>query len=346
MVTMKLKGLFWTQRFRKDGSKVVYYYAWRGGPLIHKCDRKLASAPPEMVTAFHEAHRNARSSADGFLAGLVEQWRASPEWDKLAPRTQADYRKWLDEILKKFATLPIEALDDRAVRQHFIKWRNKWATKPRQADHAITTLKALLTWSVKQSIIEKNHAQGIGKLYTVDKSDQIWTLDEIEVACKNCSTEVGHGLKLMAFTGLRLGDAIALRWDQVKLDHIERPTNKSGGRRVAFIPILPETRALLDSIPRRAVTVLTTTRKKPWAKDGKGLSHAIGDAARAVNVDRNTHDLRRTFATRLAMAGLPDRDIAEIMGWSIESVAHLRRVYVDRGSLVISLAERLANKNH
>ena len=78
------------------------------------------------------------------------------------------------EILKKFASLPIEALDDRAVRQHFIKWRNKWAATPRQADHAITTLKALLTWGVRQSIIEKNYARGIGNLYTVDKSDQIW----------------------------------------------------------------------------------------------------------------------------------------------------------------------------
>ena len=132
-------------------------------------------------------------------------------------------------------------------------------------------------------------------------------------------------------------------WRQ--FDHIARPTNKSRGRHTAYIPLLPEARELVDDIERRAETVLTTTRGSPWSPDGKGLSHAISAAAKKSNVDRNTHDLRRTFATKLAVGGVDDRTIAEIMGWSIDSVSRLRRIYVDRSAVVVSITERLANNS-
>ena len=128
------------------------------------------------------------------------------------------------------------------------------------------------------------------------------------------------------------------------IDHIERATNKSRGRRRAYIPIMPEARTLLDTIPCSTVTVLTTTKGKPWS-GGSGLSQAITKAAKSANVPRNTHDLRRTFATRFALAGVQDREIAEVMGWAIESVAELRRVYVDRAAIMLSLTERFANNS-
>lgn len=345
MVKIELKGLYWSSRKRVDGSSVYYYRAWKNGPLILKTDRKLTSATPELVAAFQKAHEDAKPQhADNFVAGLIINYKSSPEWRKLADRTRKDYSRWLDEIHSKFGTLPVEALDDKNVRKLFIKWRDQWETTPRKADHAINTLKALLSWSVGQSIIDRNRASGIKNLYSVDKSNHIWSQADIEGACQHCSIQVQNAINLMAFTGLRLGDAVELRWDQIKIDHIERPTNKSGKRRIAYIPLLPETRSLLDSIPRQAVTVLTTTRGLPWA-GGSGLSHAITDAAQASDVKRTTHDLRRTFATRLAIAGVDDREIAEIMGWSINSVTELRRVYVDRSALIVSLKERLANKS-
>ena len=42
------------------------------------------------------------------------------------------------------------------------------------------------------------------------------------------------------------------------------------------------------------------------------------------------HDLRGTAATRFYVAGLSERVIAEILGWTEESVAKIIRRYVDR----------------
>lgn len=46
--------------------------------------------------------------------------------------------------------------------------------------------------------------------------------------------------------------------------------------------------------------------------------------------DLHFHDLRGTAATRFYVAGLSEREIAEIMGWEEESVSRIIRRYVDR----------------
>jgi hypothetical protein len=44
------------------------------------------------------------------------------------------------------------------------------------------------------------------------------------------------------------------------------------------------------------------------------------------------------------MAGLDDRDIAEIMGWRERDVAKIRRVYVNREAHLRATIARLENK--
>ena len=76
------------------------------------------------------------------------------------------------------------------------------------------------------------------------------------------------------------------------------------------------------------------------------------DPAGTVHVDRETaqvrkkhlHDVRRTFATRLILAGLNDQEIAEIMGWSIEQVVGIRRTYVDQHRVFVAIGERIARE--
>lgn len=349
MTKIDLHGLHWASKRLADGSLRYYYYAWRGGPKILTTDRLLTTATPALVDAFQAAHKAARAPADGFVAGLIQRYQESPEWAALAKRTQADYRRWLDQIHDRFGTMPLEAADDRGVIKHFIAFRNKWAYSPRQADHAVMVLKVLLEWGRAQGLLDHNRAATIGKLYSVDKSENVWTAAQIASACAATITEGGRpravapevqrAIRLGACIGLRLGDLVALRWDQVHLDHIARPTNKSGGKRVARIPLLPEAREVLDACPRRALTVLTNTRGRPWTPSG--LSHAITEAAQAAGVERSTHDLRRTCATRLASAGFTDQEVGDWLGWSAASVSKLRRVYVDQSAVILSAVERI-----
>lgn len=341
MVQLDLRGLYWSARRRKDGTQVFYYRAWKGGPLILKTTERLRAATPELIAAYQMAHAATRPRADGFVSGLIDDYLDSPEWASLTPRTRTDYRRQLDRIRARFGTLPLAALDERGVRKHFLAFRDSLSATPRQADYAVSVLRLLLSFAVDRSLVDHNRAAGIGRLHSADKSHRIWTPEDIEAACAKAPEHVQWGIRLAACTGLRLGDLMALRWNEIKPDHIARATNKSRGRRVATIPLLAEAESLLATIPRRAVTVLTTATGAPWAT---GLGQSIARAAKTAGVARTTHDLRRTFATRLALAGLSDEQVAEVMGWSVESVAQLRRVYVDRSAVLRSVRAQIENK--
>jgi hypothetical protein len=72
-------------------------------------------------------------------------------------------------------------------------------------------------------------------------------------------------------------------------------------------------RSILDGIPKRATTVLTSARRKPWT--ASGLSSAIQrakEAAKWEEKDLHFHDLRGTAVTKFYVGDLSVRVIAEI----------------------------------
>lgn len=141
------------------------------------------------------------------------------------------------------------------------------------------------------------------------------------------------------------------------------PTSKSRGRKTQVIPILPETKALLDEIksrqqerhsellklrvakqlpiPTLPTTVLSNTRGSPWSPNG--VVHQVIDAKLKCNpvIDKHLHDCRGTFGTRLRLAGLTAPEIADILGWEEKRVERLLATYVDRERIVQTLAERI-----
>lgn len=146
---------------------------------------------------------------------------------------------------------------------------------------------------------------------------------------------------MACLTGLRRGDLIKLQWRQVSDLVIEKPTNKSGGARLAVIPLLEETRGLLDEIGRGEPTdtVLANGRGRPWTADG--LTHQMVDASTAAGVDKTLHDARGAFATRLRMAEVSLEDTAEIMGWNKDRVGRIIARYVEQDGVIRRMAERI-----
>jgi Phage integrase family len=84
------------------------------------------------------------------------------------------------------------------------------------------------------------------------------------------------------------------------------------------------------------------SRRRPWTVDGFGSSFnkAKIDAGLAES-DLHFHDLRGTAATRFYTAGLPERVIAEIMGWEEEHVARIIRRYMGRSAATKAIIQQL-----
>jgi integrase len=138
-------------------------------------------------------------------------------------------------------------------------------------------------------------------------------------------------------TGLRLGDLVRLDWNHVKDKAIVMVTAKRKKRVV--IPILPELRALLDSILGEGA-VLKNSRGKPWTSSGLGSVYQKAKGDLSVRI----HDLRGTYVTWLCTKGLTDEEIHRIIGWSLGRINDMRARYVDEARVVVSLVERLSAK--
>lgn len=365
MARVRLKGLNQNTKRLADGSTVTYWYAWKGGP-------RLPGKPgsPEFMEAYNAAIAAPKASASETLRSLAVDYKASPEFLKLADGTRREWTRWLDQIMDDrtdaltIGDLPIGALDDRKVRADILEWRDQWADRPRAADYAMQVLSRVLSWGVDRGRLAINVVAGIEQLYSNNRADQIWSADEItRFAAAAKSPEVGFIVRLACLTGLRREDLVTLMWSHVGDLAIIKPTGKSRGRKTAIIPLLDDAKALLAEIkeqqvqrhaalsavaeakrrppPPLCLAVLSNTRGKPWTING--LEHQVIDAKQAAEppIDKHLHDGRGSFATRIRKAGLNAAEIADILGWEEDRVARLLAVYVDRDSIVLEIANRI-----
>jgi len=317
----------------------TYRYAWRGGPRL-----RGEPGTPEFVASYNEAVEGRRAPDTSRFKALVTLYRASKHYTKLADATRRTWGPWLDRIADYFGELRIAQFDrPEKIRPIIRTWRNQWSDNPRQADFGMQVLSRVCSHAVDPlGKLGGNPCQGIKHLYTSDRSDILWTDSDIDNLKKTCSPEIAHAVDLAAHTGLRLGDLLRLSWSDIKDDSIVIATSKSGGKREAIIPLYDELRDVLDRIPKRSPTVLTNSRGRPWTGFGSSFNTAKHKAGMA-HKDLHFHDLRGTAATKFYVAGLSNRVIAEILGWSEDNVERIIRRYVTR-SAATKDAIRILNK--
>lgn len=340
MVTVRLKGVH-RVRVRRNGRTHEYHYAWRGGPRLEG-----ARGSPEYIASYHAAHASRKVGSSGTLNEIIVKYRGSPKFAKLGDHTKRAYNRHLDEIDRRWGTMPKEALDDPSVRSDFIAWRDELSSTARTADMAIGTLKALLAWAVEYVLITTNQAAPISRLHAVNKSDAIWTAGDLETFRARASKELMWAVELAICTGLRQSDLIRLAWNHEADGAFVLTSSKR--KRSVTIPITPACRALLGRIERRGPVILTTERgRRPWTADGlrSSFGKACGETdekgKRVVHVGRTFHDLRRTAATALIRAGLESSQVATIMGWSEQDVEAMKKKYVSRAAVVASVLAKL-----
>ena len=198
-------------------------------------------------------------------------------------------------------------------------------------------------FGVDQGKLASNPCEGFSQLYKANRADIIWTEADIAQLKRTCSLEIAFAVELAAATGLRYSDLFRLSWSHIGEDAIVITTRKSNYRREAIIPLYDDLNVLLARIPKRATTVLTNSRGKPW----KGFDSSFNKAKKVAGLaDANLrfHDLRGTAATRFYTKAQPPlslREIAAIMAWEEDNVERIIQRYVDRTTVVRGVIARL-----
>jgi integrase len=295
MVKIDLRGI---AKVRAKGR--TYYYAWRGGP-------RLVGQPgsPEFIASYNEAHDGRRQPDHNRFRSLVTAYRASTDYTKLAASTKATWAPWLDRIGEHFGELRIAQFDrPEKIRPIIRQWRNRYADKPRTADMGMQVLSRVLSYAVDPlGKIAANPCEGIKQLYTVDRSEIIWTDADVAQIKATCSIEIAHAVDLAAHTGLRQGDLLRLSWSHIGDDAIVIPTGKSRGRREALGAAVRRAArgvgahpaALDHGVDQQLRGALDPRRLRQFVQQGE-------DRRRDAGRNLHFHDLRGTAATRFYTA--------------------------------------------
>ena len=289
-----------------DGRVATYYY--------HRLTRQRIHGEPG-TPEFLESYR-AAAGGDGpardTLAGIIHEFRRSPEFARLAPRSRKDYHQHLAAIEEAFGDAPLAVLQDRRFRALALKERDRIAqASARQADYWWAVLRRVLSWAVDRGHLQANVCKGGGKLYRADRRDRIWTPADIERFLRASSDEMRLAFLLALYTGQRQGDLLALRWNAWDGRTLRLRQSKTGVD--VAIPAVSPLREALATAPRRAITILTNTRGRPWTPNSfRAQFHKTRSTA---GIERLTfHDLRGTCLTMLAEAGCTEAEIAAISG--------------------------------
>ena len=146
---------------------------------------------------------------------------------------------------------------------------------------------------------------------------------------------------LALMTGLRRGELLALRWDDIDLGsrqlHVRRAMQRVDGKLQVVEPKTSSSRRTVV-LPRLAVRHLQEHKKRQdaerqalgeaWREHGLVFASSIGTPVEPRNVNRRwdelrrragldwlrLHDLRHGCATLLLAKGVPDRVIMEVLG--------------------------------
>jgi len=319
---VSLKGIHSAHATLADGTKVIYWYAWRGGPRLHG-----EPGTPEFMESYNAAVAQRAPSPEGRLQSLIDWFQTTGEFRTLRERTKTDYVKQISLIEQEFATFPIKALAARETRGVFKDWRDKLALKSvRQADYAWTVLARILSVAKDRGGIMVNPCERGGRLYNATRVDSIWSIDDEAAFLQHAPAHLHLALLLALWTGQRQGDLLRLTWSAYDGKHIRLRQSKSmrrGARRVVHVKV-PAGAPLKVALDEAAKTkqspiILLTSESKPWTPDGFRASW--GKACKKAGIEEVTfNDLRGTAVTRLALVGCTEAEIAAITGHSIRDV--------------------------
>ena len=309
---LRLKGINPVFKRLADGSKVTYYYAWKGGP-------RLIGEPgtPEFLASYQDAVSRKIAAPAGTLLSLLEAYQNSEEFRKLADRTKADYRGKLKLIERKFGTLPLAAIEQepRRCRGLFLEWRDKLpGASRRQADYAIVVFAAVLSWSEGRGKIRVNPLTKPGRFYEGSRRDKIWSDEEEQRYLAAVPAYMRLPLLMGVWTAQRQGDLLRLPWTAYDGTHIRLRQSKTGAR--VAIRVGAPLKAALDAAKRdrpNATTILVNSAGSPWTSDGFRSSWRKACAKAGIE-GLTFHDLRGTAITRLALAEATEAEIAVVSG--------------------------------
>ena len=338
-VIERKRGKFWYAKYRLPSGRQVQRKlgpAWteRGRPPAGYFTKRTAEGwLRDTLDAARRGTLPGLITTGATFADAAAEWLRYVEQDRdCKPSTLRDYRNVVSSaLLPTFSDLTLEDITTEMVEQ----WRAGLGAdrgKPlsnRTRNKTLTILGAIFERARKVYGLRVNPTRDVEKLrerYDATRFD-FYSPEEVLALVRAATSELDAAIYLTAaFTGLRRGELIALRWRDVDFTRSAirvsgsysdgvLTTPKSGRGRV--VPLVPEVAELLARLSQREEAIgeddLVFPGEYGLYLDGSALRRRFAAAVERAGLRPiRFHDLRHTFGT-LAVRGA--ESIVELQHW-------------------------------
>jgi integrase len=290
-----------------------------------------------------------------YAMAWVERYAGSGR-DTVRENTRREYRRLLATFALRYFNRELRLRDvDRPVVQHFVDWLTARPGRTgrlcdRSVANALTPLRAVLDAAVAEGLLERNPADVVvlprrrgGRAWEhkerrfLTRAELVRLLDEVPPKWRGL-------VEVLAATGLRISEAIALRWSDLHLDP-PSPRLRVDRAIVRGVVGAPKSRhgARLVPLPAELAATLGASRPPDTADDAlvfpgrAGAPADVGSLRRRVLIPAaqraglagvGFHTLRHTCASLLIESGLSVLRLQRWMGhhspaFTLEIYGHL-----------------------
>ncbi len=240
------------------------------------------------------------------------------------PSTVRGYRSAIEaHLLPAFGSIPVEDVTPEAIE----RWMAGFEGAPRSRNKLLIQLHGILSRARKVYGLSVNAAADVEKVPQRHSGDiSVFSPEEVWALVRAAESEQDGALFLTAaFTGLRMGELLALRWRDVDFAartirvrasyYLGQLTTPKSGK-VRSVPLAPDAASALAQLGQREDWVgdddLVFVGIAGGYVDGSALRRRYKAALAAAGLrPLRFHDLRHTFGTRM----IAKADIRRVQEW-------------------------------
>ncbi len=281
---------------------------------------------------------------------LLFTWLDNYEKDRVKQRTYSRYQSIIElHLIPELGDIVIEDLKRRTIQDFLLKKKKEGnlvsgkALSSSSTNLMLTVLSMAFEYAIDMELCDNNPCIRLKRIPDDCKQVEAFTREEqkkIETYIKESDDRRLFGILLGLYSGMRIGELIALEWSDIDFDKgiirinktAYRDKNKTGTWEVCIDK--PKTKSSERVIPLPACIIDLLRKYKLNTKSNYVIENKKGERmsirsyqyifeklTEKVGVRKlNFHAIRHTFATRAIEYGMDIKTLSEIMGHKNASI--------------------------
>jgi integrase len=243
-------------------------------------------------------------------------------------------------IIPSLGNIPLKDLNSLQIQQFVNTMSQKYA--PATVRKQYNIINSALEKAVANDMITKNPCKHVELPVLEQKTIKAFTIDEEYMFIENAKGDNLYKLFIVALdSGLRLGELLALTWNDINFETAEISVNKNvvyakdyegktKNKNIIVVQDSPKTKSSIRKVQMTQRTIKLLRELREHTSTIIVFATQTGNYLNPRNVERsfvriankagisscNFHSLRHTYATRLFNLGVPVNVVSKLLGHS------------------------------